>query len=95
MREIIAILNVLQPFSFLAFLVAFLTMIFANRAINAQNFGQAKTLVLISAIAATVVLVVDLAAFALTLSPITGIMVLVWGYFSYYSWGQFRKLRRL
>ncbi|MFH1047227.1 MAG: hypothetical protein V1738_02890 [Patescibacteria group bacterium] len=93
MQEIMAILSVLQPVSFVAFLVAFVTMIFANRAIKRQNFGQARVLTFASAIAGTLVLVVNVLAFGLTLAPITGIMCLVWGYYSYYSWRQYRQLR--
>jgi len=95
MQEIVLLMQLLQPLSFIAFLVAFVTMIIANRYANQQNFGVATTLILVSAIAATVVLVVNVLAFILTFSIVTGIMCAVWGYFSYYSWSQYRRFKNL
>ncbi len=92
MQEVIELVSMLQPFSFIVFIVAFVSMVVANRYTSKANFGPARIWTMVSAIAASLVLLFDVALFALTFSPFAGVMVLVWGYFSYVSWKRWSDL---
>ncbi|MBU0625245.1 hypothetical protein KKF05_02785 [Patescibacteria group bacterium] len=95
MQQIIVGLQLLQNVSFFAFALSFVAMLVANHYVGKQKFGSARRWTLVSAISANVVLAFEVAAFVFTLSPFAGFMILVWGYFSYFSWKRYGELKNL
>ncbi len=92
MQELAMLMHLLWPFSFIAFAVAFISMVVANRYIAGQEYDTARVWTLISAISATVVLMFEVVMFIATLSPFAGFLIIVWGYFSYVTWKQYSRL---
>lgn len=95
MQQIVAVLQLLQNFSFFAFALSFVAMLVANHYVGKQEFGSARGWTLVSAISANVVLAFEVVSFVLTLSPFAGFMIIVWGYFSYISWKRYGQLKNL
>jgi hypothetical protein len=95
MHEIVLLLQILRPVSFVAFLIALIAGIVGHRYASQQKFDVAKIFTLVSAIASTVAVASYVVFFALSLDIFAGIMCAVWVYFSWYSWSSYKRYKSL